>query len=172
MKTKIKRHSRAVLSIVLTLCMIVSCMTVGMIATDAAKTADERVGAVDDSESVGAADDGESVGAVDDSDSVGANISTVYFFNTDNWASSNVKIHHWGGTATGTSWPGNVMTQDSTFTKLYSYSPSNGYFANCKFNNNGNNGTGDLSPSNDGYIYSYETKKWFSHTLKTIYIKK
>ena len=54
MKTKIKRHSRAVLSIVLTLCMIVSCMTVGIIATDAAKTADERVGAVDDSESVGA----------------------------------------------------------------------------------------------------------------------
>ena len=45
MKTKIKRHSRAVLSIVLTLCMLVSCMTVGIIATDAAK---------DDSESVGA----------------------------------------------------------------------------------------------------------------------
>ena len=54
MKTKIKRHSRTVLSIVLTLCMLVSCMTVGIIATDAAKTTEERVGAVDNSESVGA----------------------------------------------------------------------------------------------------------------------
>lgn len=46
MKTKIKRHSRSVIAVVLTLCMLVSCMTVGIIATDAAKvTADEAVGA-------------------------------------------------------------------------------------------------------------------------------
>lgn len=45
MKTKIKRHSRSVLSVVLAISMLVSCMTVGIIATDAAK---------DDSESVGA----------------------------------------------------------------------------------------------------------------------
>ena len=63
MKTKIKRHSRAVLSIVLTVCMLVSCMTVGMIATDAAKTAEERVGAVDGNEAVGAVDGNEAVGA-------------------------------------------------------------------------------------------------------------
>ena len=36
MKTKIKRHSRAVLSVALAVCMLVSCMTVGIIATDAA----------------------------------------------------------------------------------------------------------------------------------------
>ena len=36
MKTKIKRHSRSVLAVVLTLCMLVSCMMVGLIATDAA----------------------------------------------------------------------------------------------------------------------------------------
>lgn len=71
MKTKIKRHSRSVLAVVLTLCMLVSCMTVGMIATDAAKTADERVGA---------ADDGKRVGAVDDSESVGANVEFYYDF--------------------------------------------------------------------------------------------
>lgn len=53
MKTKIKRHSRAVLSIVLTLCMLVSCMTVGIIATDAAKSADQRVGATADDEALG-----------------------------------------------------------------------------------------------------------------------
>ena len=45
MKTKIKRHSRAVISVILTLCMLMSCMTVGLIATDAAKvTGDESVG--------------------------------------------------------------------------------------------------------------------------------
>lgn len=53
MKTKIKRHSRAVLSVVLTLCMLVSCMTVGLIATDAAKVTDSAVGAKDSGESVG-----------------------------------------------------------------------------------------------------------------------
>ena len=44
MKTKIKRHSRSVISVLLAVCMLVSCMTVGIIVTDAAK---------DDSESVG-----------------------------------------------------------------------------------------------------------------------
>lgn len=54
MKSKIKRHSRSVLAVILTLSMLVSCMMVGIIATDAAKTTEERVGAVDNSESVGA----------------------------------------------------------------------------------------------------------------------
>ena len=59
MKTKIKRHSRSVLSVVLALCMLVSCMTVGIIATDAAKISGntEAVGAQTDSESVGGATD-------------------------------------------------------------------------------------------------------------------
>ncbi len=46
MKTQIKRFSKSALAVVLTLCMLVSCMTVGIIATDAAKTADESVGAI------------------------------------------------------------------------------------------------------------------------------
>lgn len=46
MKTKIKRHSRSALSVLLTLCMLISCMTVGIIATDAAKVASESVGAL------------------------------------------------------------------------------------------------------------------------------
>ena len=47
MKTKIKRHSRVILSVVLALSMLVSCMTVGLIATDAAKITggDEELGA-------------------------------------------------------------------------------------------------------------------------------
>ena len=57
MKSKIKRHSRSVLAVILTLSMLVSCMMVGIIATDAAKTTEERVGAVDNSESVGGQSD-------------------------------------------------------------------------------------------------------------------
>ena len=45
MKTKIKRHSRSVISVILAVCMLVSCMTVGLIATDAAKVESESVGA-------------------------------------------------------------------------------------------------------------------------------
>ena len=55
MKTKIKRHSRSVISVILAVCMLVSCMTVGIIATDAAKVQSETVGAnVDEDSSVGA----------------------------------------------------------------------------------------------------------------------
>lgn len=62
MKAKLKRHSRSALSVLLSLCMLVSCITVGMIGTDAAQTLD-AVGASADEASVGAAvDDGESVG--------------------------------------------------------------------------------------------------------------
>ena len=43
MKTKIKRHSRSVLSVVLAVCMLLSCMTAGMIMTDAAKVDGESV---------------------------------------------------------------------------------------------------------------------------------
>ena len=44
MKTKIKRHSRSVISVILAVCMLFSCMTAGIIATDAAKEQSESVG--------------------------------------------------------------------------------------------------------------------------------
>lgn len=44
MKSKIKRHSRSVISVVLALCMLLSCMTAGIIMTDAAKIDSESVG--------------------------------------------------------------------------------------------------------------------------------
>jgi|GEM_PF-7106085 len=56
MKTKIKRHSHAVLSVVLAVCMVLSCMTVGLIATDAAKVTEGAVGASTDTQP--AADEG------------------------------------------------------------------------------------------------------------------
>lgn len=71
MKSKIKRHSRSVLSVILTLSMLVSCMMVGLIATDAAR--------VTDSGTVGAKVDGEAVGR--------AETYTVYFDNSVyNWS--------------------------------------------------------------------------------------
>lgn len=48
MKQKIKRHYRSAVSVFLSVCMLISCMTVGLIATDAARvTEDEAVGATD-----------------------------------------------------------------------------------------------------------------------------
>lgn len=44
MKSIIKRNSRSVISILLVVCMLVSCMTVGLIMTDAAKVDGESVG--------------------------------------------------------------------------------------------------------------------------------
>lgn len=55
MKTKIKRHSRSVISVILAVCMLVSCMMVGIIATDAAKVTDSgTIAAAVDDEIVGA----------------------------------------------------------------------------------------------------------------------
>ncbi len=56
MKTQIKRFSKSALAVVLTLCMLVSCMTVGIIATDAAKVSDSgAIAAKVDDETAGAA---------------------------------------------------------------------------------------------------------------------
>ena len=41
MKSKIKRHSRSVMAVILTISMLISTMMVGLIATDAARVADD-----------------------------------------------------------------------------------------------------------------------------------
>ncbi len=54
MKTQIKRLSKSTLAVILSVCLLFSCMTVGIIATDAAKVTESgAIGAKDDSESVG-----------------------------------------------------------------------------------------------------------------------
>ena len=80
MKHKIMRYSRSALSVLLTFCMLLSCVTVGIMST-AAATADED----------------ESVGA-----------STVYFLSNSDWG-SNIKIYTWS-TETAGVWPGTAMT--------------------------------------------------------------
>ena len=54
MKTQIKRFSKSTLAVVLTLCMLISCMTVGIVATDAAVVSDSGVVGGYAGESVGA----------------------------------------------------------------------------------------------------------------------
>ena len=44
MKTQIKRFSKSAMAVVLSVCMLISCMTVGIIATDAAYPDSESVG--------------------------------------------------------------------------------------------------------------------------------
>lgn len=113
MKTQIKRFSKSTLAVVLTLCMLVSCMAVGLITTDAAKVdggsaavgaaADEAVAAAideapaqeegaaldtDEADDVSAANSS-AVGAKADSESVGA--ADVYCVKGDfnGWSESN-----------------------------------------------------------------------------------
>ena len=97
MKKSIKYLSKSTLAVMLTLCMIISCFTVGIVATNAANVEEQQaVGAVlddddaeasdttadkasdsDTAENIGASDDG-AVGAVVDSDSaVSANLGST-----------------------------------------------------------------------------------------------
>jgi len=77
MKTKIKRHYRSVVSVLLSVCMLVSCIAVGLIGTDAAK--------VTDSDNVAAASTDEAVGASVDVDArVGSGAGYILKSDNDN----------------------------------------------------------------------------------------
>ena len=125
MKTKIKRHSRAALSIVLTLCMLVSCMTVGLIATDAANVTDSET-------TLGAKADGEGeVGAVADDEEVGAynSFRIIGDFDglTGQWG-NNGKALNWYSDDEGgkKAWKVNVrLTKNTTFHFLAYYNGGN-----------------------------------------------
>ena len=110
MKTQIKRFSKSALAVVLTLCMLVSCMTVGIIATNAAQSQQERLGAVDDSQAVGADD------------------KIIFVELSASWAASgSILLHYWGGANLGdaslSSYSGSIYTAtipaDSTGMKLH-----------------------------------------------------
>ena len=97
MKTKIKRHSRSALSILLTVCMLVSCMTVGLIATDAAKVTDSGTVGVKAYSEVGATSDDSSVGIDESTKRVYVNSSKTY-------------IHYYNDNNMSTEWPGKGLT--------------------------------------------------------------
>lgn len=72
---------------------------------------------------------------------------TVFFVNAADWAA--VKVHAWGGTATGTTWPGLDATKADYQLQgkdVYYFVAAPGAYANCLFTNNGIEGqkTADL----------------------------
>ena len=127
MKTKIKRHSRSVISVILALSMLVSCMMVGLIATDAAKTNEQSaVGAKADENS-------EAVGAKADSDSVGD--ATDYYWNyqqdmpSSNYSASNHQALTQSSLATNKYYYISTLNTSSTYGMYMTYG---GYDQNDK----------------------------------------
>ena len=137
MKTKIKRHSRSVLAVVLTLCMLVSCMTVGIIATDAA--------GITNSGKVGAAVDSESVGTV-------ASGSTL-IVNSGCYGNTTLYAYFYGGTATD--WVSLTRITSGNFEGKYyctvpAGSPTNVII--CKMNGNGSGWDNRLNQTDDASL--------------------
>lgn len=149
MKTQIKRMSKSTLAIVLTLCMLFSCATVGIIATDAAKVAnggsvgayiaddasadDASDGAVQ-SAAVGAkADAAEPVGAaIGDDSSVGAADVYAVAGSWDNWTK-----HYFSG-STGSATVSVTLPASTSYTfKIYSSYNSSWYGGNTTFTSSG-----------------------------------
>ena len=94
-------------------------------------------------------------------------LETVYFINTGKW--SVVNLHRWGGTAAGTSWPGEAMTKtDEKIGEydVYSFTAQQGAFANVIFTNKntGSDQTADLTwTAGKYYIYNYGGKSdWYT----------
>ena len=111
MKTKIKRHSRSVISVLLAVCMLVSCMTVGIIATDAAQVTN-----------------GGTVGANVDSDRVGSQNFYLKWAGNDWGGTNNTNTQLTGTDGTNGHYYSEVATEVGDFYfRLYSnndYSPS------------------------------------------------
>ena len=155
MKKSIKHLSKSTLAVVLSLCMLISCAAVGIVATDAAKVTEQQAvsasvdngaatGAAlegetakasdaasdsDTAENIGASDDG-AVGAAVDSDSAvsAANVYAVYG-SWDSWAN---KTYFSGTTGSATATVN--LAANSTYTfKLYSSYSGKSYGANDTF---------------------------------------
>lgn len=100
MKTKIKRHGRSVISVILAVCLLISCMTVGLIATDAAKVTDSAVGAKDNSEALGNWSEN------------GKDWAAIYA----NWDASTGKSSSWGQHSPNMTWNDSEKQFEHTYT--------------------------------------------------------
>ncbi len=81
---------------------------------------------------------------------------SIYFVNVPGW--DNLRVHLWGGTAAGTTWPGVEMTklgEDDQINgyDVYKYVADKGAYAQCIFSNNGENQTVDLNWTSGKYYY-------------------
>lgn len=139
MKTKIKRHSRSVLSVILAVCMLVTCFTVGLVATDAAKT---------------------------ESESVGAAPSTIYFAPNSNWLSADqvFQLNIWKSGQSSQIWGTEVETGIYEFTGVDT-SYTNCQFVRFKADKSKEwNRTGTLTTSSDKNLYTQESDDVWSGT--------
>ena len=83
----------------------------------------------------------------------------VYFVNTPGWTT--VRVHAWGGSAAGTTWPGATPTKETSWKwngkDVYYLEAEEGAYKNCIFNNNSGSQTADLTwKANNVY--------WFAKT--------
>ncbi len=97
---------------------------------------------------------------------------SIFFVNVPGW--DNLRVHLWGGTAAGTTWPGVEMTKVSSDGEgapavargaklsddgkingydVYKYVADKGAYKNCIFSNNGANQTDDLDWTSGSYFY-------------------
>lgn len=81
---------------------------------------------------------------------------SIYFVNVPGW--DNLRVHLWGGTAAGTTWPGVEMTklgEDDQINgyDVYKYVADKGAYTQCIFSNNGENQTVDLNWTSGKYYY-------------------
>lgn len=81
---------------------------------------------------------------------------SIYFVNVPGW--DNLRVHLWGGTAAGTTWPGVEMTKLGEEDQIngydvYKYVADKGAYTQCIFSNNGENQTVDLNWTSGKYYY-------------------
>ena len=97
---------------------------------------------------------------------------SIFFVNVPGW--DNLRVHLWGGTAAGTTWPGVEMTKVSSDGEgapavargaklsddgkingydVYKYVADKGAYKNCIFSNNGADQTDDLDWTSGSYFY-------------------
>ena len=83
---------------------------------------------------------------------------TIYFENTDNWAT--VNIYYWSDSNTGyVTWPGTAMSPEEG--SIYSYDLPEG--VQYVIFNNGSTQTNDLTLPEDQNLYSYSTGQWSTY---------
>lgn len=188
MKSIIKRNSRSVISILLAVCMLVSCMTVGLIMTDAAQTTQQSAtgakattdetgaminndtangkGAAAESGSTGASATDQAVGAKAGSDTVGVSYYLLMGGqnNPTSWT-TNFSASKSGTTYTATI-PSSRITQGSNFYLALSSSTS---YTN-EFNQKTNESGSDIAAANkSGSGFSWNGVTSYNYNGTTYY---
>lgn len=145
---KTKRFSKSMLSLLLTLLMVISMTTIGLVSANSAEvdeTDPDEIAAVR-----GNIDD-------DDEDELvesGASVMEVYFTKPSGWGSAT--LHYWGGSES-TNWPGKAMNwkynNDMGESVYYLQIPGN--TTGIIFSNNGSSQTSDINVAGKQVVAYY-----------------